>query len=230
MLEGRIVKKRGHFTIDISFTCENGKLLALTGSSGAGKTTVIRALAGLDKPDRGQIVSDNKVWFDGAKIWVPPRDRKVGYVFQEHTLFPHLNVEKNVGFSCKNKNRIAELLEMLGIRHLALKKPHQISGGERQRAAFAQALASDPQVLLLDEPFSALDTVTRVRLRQELKRLKNQLDIPVILVTHDLEEASYLADTIMNLPCPNTAMQHLTKNEPSFQNCYDSMQIAHSFT
>ena len=219
MLEGRIVKKRGHFTVDISFTCENGKLLALTGSSGAGKTTVIRALAGLDKPDRGQIVYDKKVWFDGAKIWVPARDRRIGYVFQEHTLFPHLNVEKNVGFSCKNKTRITELLEMLGIRHLALKKPHQISGGERQRAAFAQALASDPQVLLLDEPFSALDTITRVRLRKELKGLKNRLDIPIILVTHDLEDAEYLADTMINLPNPKPTMQHLNENEPLSQNC-----------
>ena len=228
MLEGRIVKKRGHFTIDISFTCENGKLLALTGSSGAGKTTVIRALAGLNKPDRGQIVYDKKVWFDGAKIWVPARDRRIGYVFQEHTLFPHLNVEKNVGFSCKNKTRITELLEMLGIRHLALKKPHQISGGERQRAAFAQALASDPQVLLLDEPFSALDAVTRVRLRQELKRLKSQLDIPIVFVTHDLEEASYLADKIVELPCPRTQTQNLKKCGLVSSDYGGNMQVVHS--
>lgn len=228
MLKGRVIKKRGHFTIDVSFTCEKGNLLALTGSSGAGKTTVIRALAGLDKPDMGQIISDETVWFDGAKTWVPARERRVGYVFQEHTLFPHLNVEKNVGFSCKDKTRVSELLEILGISHLALKKPHQISGGEKQRAAFAQALASDPQVLLLDEPFSALDTVTRVRLRQELKRLKNRLDIPIILVTHDLEEAGYLADTIMNLPCPDTAIQQLIRKECSFRNFYDNMQVTHS--
>jgi molybdate transport system ATP-binding protein len=220
MLDVRITNKRSFCTIDIDFQCAGGKLTALTGPSGAGKTTIIRALAGLEKPDSGRISFGETSWFNSAdKTWVPARARKVGYVFQEHTLFPHLNIEKNVGFSCRDRSRVHELLEILGIRHLAEMMAHQVSGGERQRAALAQALASDPQVLLLDEPFSALDTITRIRLREELKRLKNQLNIPVILVTHDLEEADCLADNIINLPYPKAAMRDLRENESVRQHC-----------
>lgn len=202
MLEGRLGKKRGHFTVDIRIRCEKGELLALTGPSGIGKTTVIRMLAGLEMPDRGRIVNDGIIWYDGKKnIVIPVRRRKVGYVFQEHSLFPHLNVADNVGFSCPDRRQVDELLEIMGITHLAGRKPHRISGGERQRAALAQALASDPHVLLLDEPFSALDERTRFRLRRELKALKDRLDIPVILVTHDRQEAEFLADTIINMAC-----------------------------
>ena len=201
MLEGRLVKNRGHFTIDICFQCNNGELLALSGPSGSGKTTIIRMLAGLEEPDKGRISNKDQVWFDSEmKVNIPARKRKVGYVFQEHTLFPHLNIEKNVGYSCRDTSRVKELLDIMGIPHLALRKPKQVSGGERQRAAIAQALASDPGLLLLDEPFSALDMGTRLRLRQELKFLKSRLNIPVIMVTHDHNEAKFLAENIIKLP------------------------------
>lgn len=195
MLDVHIVKQRGHVGIDISFSCEEGRLLALTGPSGCGKTTIIRTLAGLERPDSGHISFKQKDWYNSTKkIFLQPRRRKVGYVFQEHTLFPHLTVRNNIGFACRDEQRVTELLELLRIRHLEDSSPQQISGGERQRAALAQALASEPEVLLLDEPFSALDGLTRKRLHRELSSLKNRLGIPIILVTHDLEEARELGD------------------------------------
>lgn len=195
MLDFHIVKQRGRLTVDNRFTCMGGELLALTGPSGAGKTTIIRILAGLEQPDYGYIQHDQECWYSSeGKICLKARERRVGYVFQEHTLFPHLNVQRNVAFACRDSGRVADLLDLLQIAHLAERRPQQISGGERQRAALAQALASDPQVLLLDEPFSALDRETRNRLGRELIGLKERLGIPIIMVTHDLEEAGRLAD------------------------------------
>lgn len=203
MLESKIMKQCGHFAIHIDFTCEAGQILVLTGPSGAGKTTIIRMLAGLESPDKGRITFDNTVWFDSdKKRMIPVRKRKVGYVFQEHTLFPHLTIEKNVGFSCPDQKRVRELLAVMGIEHLASRKIYQVSGGERQRAALAQALASEPKVLLLDEPFSALDSATRSRLCRELKKMKSRLAIPIVLVTHNAEEARYLGDKHIVLPSP----------------------------
>ena len=195
MLDAHIIKQRGHFTVDISFSCAGGRLLALTGQSGSGKTTIIRALAGLDQPDSGYIRFKQTHWYSSKdRIFLKARKRKVGYMFQEHTLFPHLSVRKNISFACRDEQRVTELLELLRIRHLEDSRPHQISGGERQRTALAQALASEPEVLLLDEPFSALDGITRKRLRARLLDLKRRLDIPIIMVTHDLDEARQLAD------------------------------------
>lgn len=195
MIDAHIIKQRGHFTVDISFSCQGGKLLALTGPSGSGKTTIIRALAGLEQPDTGYIRYNQTHWYNSAdSVFLKARKRKVGYVFQEHTLFPHLTVRKNIGFACRDEQRVTELLELLRIRHLEDSLPHLISGGERQRTALAQSLASRPDVLLLDEPFSALDSITRNRLRIELKELKNRLAVPIIMVTHDLDEARQLAD------------------------------------
>ena len=195
MLKAQFIKKRGHFVVKVDLACPAGQLLALTGPSGSGKTTVIRTLAGLEEPDAGSILFQQEQWYDGKmKLFRKPRERKIGYVFQEHTLFPHLTVYGNVAFACQDEGRICKLLEMLRVDHLAKRKPHQISGGEKQRVALAQALASKPRVLFLDEPFSALDSQTRYRLRFELQKIKQHLDIPIIMVTHDLDEAKQLGD------------------------------------
>ena len=201
MLEGRLIKECDHFRIDVELACEPGRILVLTGPSGSGKTTIIRMLTGLERADEGYLLYHGQAWFDSRKnICIPTRKRRVGYVFQEHSLFPHLNILQNVGFSCPDRGRAAKYLEMMGISHLSSRKVHQVSGGERQRAALAQSLASEPKVLFLDEPFSALDGLTRSRLCCELKKLKSRLHIPIVLVTHNNEEARYLGDKQIALP------------------------------
>lgn len=200
MLEVHIKKKMPGFELCADFTCNKGKLVVCTGPSGAGKTTLIRILAGLETADEGFIRFQDRLWYDsGLGINLPTQDRATGYVFQEHTLFPHLTVRGNVSFVEKEKDKVNDLLKLFRITHIAEHKPGQISGGERQRAAFAQALARKPEVLLLDEPFSALDAETRNRLQYELKKLKQNLHIPIMHVTHDPLEAKYLADSIVHI-------------------------------
>ena len=171
---------------------------ALVGPSGAGKTTVLRAVAGLVRPESGRIVLDGELLFDAAsRVALPPEDRRVGFVFQDYALFPHMSVEQNVAYGSRNDT--GELLERFGIAHLARARPGELSGGERQRVGLARALARDPGVLLLDEPLSALDPHTRAALRLELKELLDELDLPVLLVTHDFHDAAVLADRVAAL-------------------------------
>jgi molybdate transport system ATP-binding protein len=169
--------------------------VALVGPSGAGKTTVLRAIAGLVRPDRGRIALGDEVWLDAERgIDLAPEARSVGYVFQDYALFPHLTVRRNVAFG--GNGQVDELLERFGIRQLAQARPADISGGERQRVALARALARGPAVLLLDEPLSALDAHTRNAVRAELQELLREVRLPTLLVTHDFEDAAALADRI----------------------------------
>lgn len=214
-LEAHLVKRLPQFTIDVELACATGELLALVGPSGAGKTSIIRMLAGLETPDQGRIRHGREEWFEAmGKIDLPPQQRRLGYVFQDHTLFPHLTVEKNIAFAAREPGRVDELLALFGIADLRRRKPRLISGGERQRVALAQALASSPQLLLLDEPFSALDILTRKQLRKELKNLKTTLGIPILLVTHDLDEAMYLADHVLPIDRGAIARDWLTRMLP----------------
>jgi molybdate transport system ATP-binding protein len=169
--------------------------VALVGPSGAGKTTVLRAVAGLVRPERGRIAFGEKVWLDTERgIDLAPEARAVGYVFQDYALFPHLSVRKNVAFG--GIERVDELLERFRIQQLTQARPVDISGGERQRVALARALARGPAVLLLDEPLSALDAHTRNAVRAELQELLREVRLPTLLVTHDFEDAAALADRI----------------------------------
>jgi ABC-type sulfate/molybdate transport systems ATPase subunit len=169
--------------------------MALVGPSGAGKTTVLRAIAGLRRPDRGRVALGERVWFDAdAKVDLPPERRSVGLVFQEYALFPHMTVRANVAFG--GEARVDELLERLRIEHLAGERPGALSGGERQRVAVARALARDPDVLLLDEPLSALDAHTRATVRAELQDVLAELALPTLVVTHDFRDAAALAGRI----------------------------------
>ena len=180
---------------ELELSLEVGSTLALVGPSGAGKTTVLRAVAGLNRPRAGRIAVDGDVWFDGLRgIGLAPERRRVGLVFQEYALFPHMTVRRNVEYA--GRQSADDYLERFGIAHLESAHPAQLSGGEKQRVALARALARDPQVLLLDEPLSALDAHTKTAVRAELHDLLAALEIPVLLVTHDFEDAAALAGTV----------------------------------
>jgi molybdate transport system ATP-binding protein len=171
--------------------------VALVGPSGAGKSSVLRAVAGLLRPDHGVVSLGAEMWLDRERgIDVPPERRRVGLVFQEYALFPHLDVRGNVAFGARDRDAVPRLLERLRIADLARALPNDLSGGERQRVALARALARAPDVLLLDEPLSALDTHTRQTVRAELHELLLQLAMPTLLVTHDFEDAATLADRV----------------------------------
>jgi molybdate transport system ATP-binding protein len=178
------------FDLHVALEVAPRETLALVGPSGAGKTTILRAIAGLARPSAGWIECGG-TWFD-ARTHVPPEQRSVGLVFQEYALFPHLSVERNVAFG----GRVDGLLERLRIDHLADARPGELSGGERQRVALARALARQPNVLLLDEPMSALDPHTRAEVRAELHAILGDLALPTLLVTHDFEDAATLADRV----------------------------------
>jgi molybdate transport system ATP-binding protein len=180
---------------DVGLTLDVERTVALVGPSGAGKTTVLRAVAGLARPESGRIVAGGETWFDALQgVDLEPDQRRTGLVFQDYALFPHLTVRRNVEYG--GKARAEELLERFGIAHIGEERPAQLSGGERQRVAVARALARDPAVLLLDEPLSALDAHTKASVRAELHDLLAELDIPVLLVTHDFEDAAALAERI----------------------------------
>lgn len=197
-IEISLKKRLRYFDIDISFSCSDGEMLVVIGPSGGGKTTIIRMIAGLEKPDEGSIIFRDQPWYDHDTAFdLPTQRRKLGYVFQDYTLFPHLNLYDNAAFAAEDKRDVDELFELFNISHLKKQKPNRVSGGERQRCAICQAIARRPDLLLLDEPFSALDVVTRRGLREELKNLKGRFSFPVIYVTHDINEALFLADEIL---------------------------------
>jgi ABC-type sulfate/molybdate transport systems ATPase subunit len=169
--------------------------VALVGPSGAGKTSLLKALAGLERPVAGRVVLDKEVWMDAETgVHLPPERRRVGYLPQDYALFPHLSVAGNVGFAARRER--PDLLERLGVARLASARPEQLSGGERQRVALARALAREPRLLLLDEPFAALDAITRDHVRAELAALLPTLRLPTLLVTHSFEDAAVLANRI----------------------------------
>lgn len=191
-------KRLKYFDVDISFSCASENMMVMIGPSGGGKTTIVRMLAGLETPDEGRLTFGDEIWFDSASgLNLPPQKRRLGYVFQDYNLFPHLNLFDNAAFAATDKKEVESLFELFKISHLRNRKPHQVSGGERQRCAICQALARHPRLLLLDEPFSALDVVTRRGLREEVKSMKGTLLCPVIYVTHDINEALFLADEIL---------------------------------
>lgn len=189
--------------IDFRQSTGDGSVTAIFGPSGCGKTTLLRCLAGLTNPDEGMITFNEEVWFSSVhQIARFPQRRDIGFLFQEYALFPHLTVAANIGFGVQadsqlaRRQRVGEMLELFCLQGLEHRYPRQLSGGQQQRVALARTVARRPKLLLLDEPLTALDSLLRDSLRQELRRILNALATPAIVVTHDRMEALALADRV----------------------------------
>lgn len=182
---------------DVSFTVEKGEMICIVGASGCGKSTLLRAVAGLDPEHEGSVL------IDGKQIVRP--EKTIGIVFQEHRLFPWLTVEKNIGFALngvskeERAERVSQYIRLVGLEGFEKSLPAQLSGGMAQRAGIARALVNEPPVLLLDEPFGALDAFTKITLQNELKRIQKESHTTMLMVTHDIDEAVYLSDRVIIL-------------------------------
>jgi molybdate transport system ATP-binding protein len=203
VLRAEASTRLGALELDVALEVRAGECLALAGPSGAGKTSVLRIAAGLVRPERGRVEANGETWLDTERgVDVPPEERRCGYVFQEYALFPHLSAWQNVAYPlhgvprAERRERALELLGRFGLAELAGARPRTLSGGERQRVAVARALARKPDVLLLDEPLSALDARTRAAAGRELAAVLRDVDVPALLVTHDFAEAAQLGDRV----------------------------------
>lgn len=201
-IEREMLTSEGKTMLKVDTVVSEKELLCLFGHSGAGKTTLMRLLAGLNKPDKGHIEFNGQVWFDsGKKINLPPQQRNVGYMFQDYALFPNMTVRRNIEFAQKLKNaeEVEELLMLFGLENLQKQHPAKLSGGQKQRVALARALAAKPQLLLLDEPLSALDYEMRLSLQDEILKAHHLLSSVTLLVSHDLKEVEKLATSVLLL-------------------------------
>ncbi len=206
-VQKRLASQGRVFALEVDFAAASERLV-LFGPSGSGKTLTLQILSGVVTPDTGRIIVGDRVLFDKAKnVNVPARRRAIGYVPQDYALFPHLSVTDNVGFGLpsrwpwgpgpEDRRRVAEFLGIFELTHLKHSLPRHLSGGQRQRVALARALIRRPSLLLLDEPFSALDALLRAKMRQELLKVQERFNIPVILITHDPEDVAALAQTVV---------------------------------
>jgi molybdate transport system ATP-binding protein len=200
------LRQPGPIPLDVEFTCGAGDVLAIFGPSGSGKTTILRAIAGLYQPAQATVQSATDTWTDTAtRTFQPPHRRAVGFVFQEYALFPHLTAAGNVTTALghvprgERRARAEHFLQLVHLSGQMSRRPHELSGGERQRVALARALAREPAVLLLDEPFAAVDRSVRRRLQDEIDGLRQQLDMPLILVTHDFDDVVRLSTHVLLL-------------------------------
>lgn len=208
-LRKRFQGRGATFALDASFSVPpDNRIAVLFGPSGSGKTLTLHCIAGLVIPDEGRVRVGDAVLFDAeAGVQVPVRERRTGYMFQDYALFPHLSVASNIAFGLTGviarrmprgvRERVKELLDFFGLSTLAESMPAAISGGQRQRVALARALAVRPRILLLDEPFSALDPLLRVRMRRELRGMLEQLGLPAVIITHDPDDVDTFADALI---------------------------------
>lgn len=186
---------------DFSLAIKQGEIVAIQGLSGSGKTTLLRLITGLEKPTSGQIVIDDHVVFNES-VNIDPEDRAIGMVFQDYALFPHMTVYQNIAFGLKGKTNdargiVTQMLKLIGLTGYEDRYPYELSGGQQQRVALARAIAPNPKLLLLDEPFSNLDTDLKQQIRKELRWIIKLYGVTTIMVTHDAEDAKVLADRLI---------------------------------
>lgn len=199
--------------LNLSFELNNQSILALMGKSGAGKTSILKMIAGLMTPDHGKIVMAGNTWFDSnRKINLPSAKRKVGFLFQDYALFPNMTVEQNIQFAVRNHQSSPlshQLMDMFELNNLKKAKPEFLSGGQKQRVALARAMVSKPSLLLLDEPFSALDEAMRIKLQDDLIKLHEEFETTILLVSHSSQEVMRLADRVITLKDGNIVQPNL---------------------
>lgn len=201
-IQKKMLTAEGPMDLLVQTTVSKGALVALFGESGAGKTTLLRILAGLTNPDKGKIMFGNTIWFDSEKkINLPPQQRNISLMFQDYALFPNMSIEKNIQFAQPQKSltEVNELLNLFGLNELKNRKPTSLSGGQKQRVALARALARKPQLLLLDEPLSALNAEMRTLLQDEIAKVNQLFGVTMLLVSHDLNEVFKLAKHVIYL-------------------------------
>jgi molybdate transport system ATP-binding protein len=195
----KLAGSEGFFHLSVDLTIHPGTLQTLYGKSGSGKTTMLRILAGLVKPEKGCIEVNGRTWFDSKRgINLPARKRNVGFVFQDYSLFPTMTVRENLLFAQEKKNtrKVADILDLTDLKALADRYPSTLSGGQQQRVALSRAVLREPEILLLDEPLSALDQKTRVKLQDEILRIHKEFKLTTILVSHDKQEVFKLSDRV----------------------------------
>lgn len=207
MIQINIIKPlhtaEGTINLTVNKEIQNGDFLTLFGKSGSGKTTLLRIIAGLETPQSGEIIVDGEIWFDSSKnINLTPQKRNVGFVFQDYALFPNMTIQQNLEFALDNKKelkRVKEILNIMEIENLANMKPENLSGGQKQRVALARTLMTNPKILLLDEPLSALDNSMRIKLQDELLAIHQRFNMTSILVSHDITEVFKLSTRVFKI-------------------------------
>ncbi len=203
VLQKKLKSATGDMQLDVAFEIKKGQLATLYGKSGAGKTTIFRILAGLLNSDQGKITVNNTIWLDTEKkINLPPQKRKIGFVFQEYALFPNMTVLENLKFALRNNKDdsfVKELIEIVKLGDLQFRKPDTLSGGQKQRVALARALVQKPEILMLDEPLSALDFEIRNKLQQYILQVHREFNLTTILISHDISEIIKMSDYLIEL-------------------------------
>ena len=202
-LQKELTAANGAMELKIDLQIEQGQLVTLFGSSGAGKTSVLRMIAGLMKPEDGKIIVNKNTWLDVNKgISLKPQERRIGFLFQDYALFPNMTVQENLLYAMEkgqNKNIVDELIEIIELNDLRNRKPSTLSGGQNQRVALARALVRKPEILMLDEPLSALDSQMRIKLQDFILKVHKQYNLTTILVSHDANEVIKLSDNVFFL-------------------------------